>query len=157
VSNFDDFVVARTAITTDLADADLFPVVDDPAGTPSTKKITALNTRAYTAVDTYQNHGNTSTTETVDLANGTVHRVVLDDNCTLTFSGATSGSGYSFTLIVVQDGTGGRTVTWPGSVDWAASTAPTLSTAVNAVDVLTFFTVDGGTTWFGFVAGLGMG
>jgi hypothetical protein len=39
-------VTALTAITT-LEDADVFPVVDDPAGTPVTKKITALNIKNY--------------------------------------------------------------------------------------------------------------
>jgi hypothetical protein len=111
---------------------------------------------AVVALDVYQNHGNTSTTETVDLANGTVHRVVLDANCTFTFSGAVSGNGSSFTLIVTQDATGSRIATWPASVIWAGGVEPTLSTAASAVDILTFLTVDGGTTWAGFVAGQGM-
>ena len=103
--------------------------------------------------EAYTDHGNTGTTETVNLADGNVHRVVLDANCTFTFSGATSGRAASFTLIVVQDGTGSRTVTWPASAVWAGGDEPTLSSAANAVDILSFMSVDGGTTWFGFVAG----
>ena len=107
--------------------------------------------------EVYSNHGNAGATETIDLANGNVHRIVLDANCTLTFSGSTASVACSFTLVVVQDATGSRTVTWPASVDWPAATAPTLSTAANKVDILTFVTVDNGTTWWGFLSGLALG
>lgn len=90
---------------------------------------------------------------TIDLASGEVHDLTLTANCTLTFDGAATGVVSSFTLILRQDATGSRTVTWPASVDWPDATAPTLSAAANSVDVLTFMTVDDGTTWLGFVAG----
>ena len=40
----------------------------------------------------------------------------------------------------------------PASVDWVGGTAPTLT--ASGVDQLVFTTRDGGTTYFGFVAGL---
>jgi hypothetical protein len=93
-------------------------------------------------------------TVSIDLNNGNVHSVILTGNATLTFDNpVATGDSSSFTLIVKQDGTGSRTVTWPGSVAWAAATAPTLTTTANRFDVLAFTTVDGGTRWFGFVAG----
>lgn len=98
-------------------------------------------------------HGNTGSTETIDLANGTVHTATLNANCTLTFSGSAASVACSFTLILTQDGTGSRTVTWPAAVKWPGGTAPTLSTAVGAVDVVVFTTVDNGTTWYGNLAG----
>jgi hypothetical protein len=52
----------------------------------------------------------------------------------------------------VQDSTA-RAITWPASVDWAAATAPTISTGSGEVDVFVFFTTDGGTTFYGFTAG----
>jgi hypothetical protein len=39
-------------------------------------------------------------------------------------------------------------VKWPGGV------APTLTTAANAVDMLSFITTDGGATWYGKLEGL---
>ena len=57
---------------------------------------------------------NTSTAYTIDLANGSVQYLTLTGNCTYTFP--TPVAGKSFTLIQKQDGTGGRTVTWPASV-----------------------------------------
>jgi hypothetical protein len=93
------------------------------------------------------------TTETLNLADGNVHDVTLDDDCTFTFSGTVASVACGFTLVLRQDATGSRLVTWPASVDWPGGSAPTLSTGANDVDVFTFLTIDNGTTWFGFVAG----
>jgi len=94
-------------------------------------------------------------TETLDLASGNVHDVTLTADCTLTFTGATNGVACSFTLLLRQDGTGGWTTTWPGSVVWAGGTAPTLDETASTTAVLTFFTLDGGTVWYGFPTGGG--
>jgi hypothetical protein len=88
--------------------------------------------------------------ETIDLANGNVHDITLDADCTFTFTSPAAGRARSFTLFVRQDSSGGWTATWPGSVEWGSGSAPTLATDPNAVDVITFITLDGGTTWFGF-------
>lgn len=95
------------------------------------------------------------TTPDLDLIDGNVFDVTLDNNATFTFSSAVSGFGIGFTLILRQDATGGRTVTWPASVKWDSGTAPTLGTAANNISLLTFYTVDGGTTWLGGFAGDG--
>lgn len=95
------------------------------------------------------------TTETIDLTDGNVHDVTLTANCTFTFNPVSAGRGRSFTLVLRQDGTGSRLATWPGSVVWAGGVAPTLSTAAASVDVFTFFTLDGGTVWYGFSTGGG--
>lgn len=88
-------------------------------------------------------------TETLDLINGNFQHVVLTANCTLTLTGATAGVGCTMKLLLQQDGTGGRTVTWPGSVEWVGDEAPTLQTGANTWDWVTLVTLDGGTTWFG--------
>ncbi|MFC1729750.1 hypothetical protein ACFL6I_05380 [candidate division KSB1 bacterium] len=84
--------------------------------------------------------------------------ITLTGNCTFTFSNPpTSGTGGTITLILKQDGTGSRTATWPASVKWAGGTAPTLTTTLTTgMDVLSFITTDGGTTWLGFAAGSDM-
>lgn len=92
-------------------------------------------------------------TETLDLATGNLHDVTLTANCTFTFAGSTAGVGCYLTLILRQDGTGSRTVTWPAAVEWPGGVAPTLSTGANDVDILSFLSDDGGTTWFGLMAG----
>jgi hypothetical protein len=98
---------------------------------------------------------NSGSAYAVNLANGNIFELTLTDNCILTFSNPpASGRAGSVTLILHQDGTGNRTVTWPASMTWASGTAPTLSTAANAIDIIQLFTTDGGTTWRGFLAGL---
>ncbi len=91
----------------------------------------------------------------LDLENGNAFEVERDQNTTFTFSNPpATGIAGSFTLILKQDGTGGWTTTWPASVIWETGTAPTLSTAASSKDVLSFLTVDAGTTWYGFLGGL---
>lgn len=99
--------------------------------------------------------GNRSTATTINLASGNVVTVTLTGNVTFTFSGATVGTACSFGLYITQDSTGNRVVTWPSSsiLKWAGGTAPTLSTAANAVDILVFETVNGGSTWYGSLVG----
>ena len=48
------------------------------------------------------------------------------------------------------------TVTWPASVDWAGGAAPD-APASGATNVYSFYTQDGGTTYYGFLAGAAMG
>jgi hypothetical protein len=90
---------------------------------------------------------------TLDLANANVFRVSLSASVTsLTISNPiASGSCSSFTLIL--DITGNYSITWPASVKWPNASAPALTTTAGKVDVLTFLTTNGGTTWLGFTAG----
>ncbi len=89
----------------------------------------------------------------VDLSLGNVQTYTLSGNQTLTFTNPpASGTAGSFTLIVTNGAS--ATLTWPTSVDWAGGTAPTLT--ASGIDILTFTTVDGGTIWYGFLAGADM-
>ena len=98
-----------------------------------------------------------SNAATINLRDGDNFTHTLSENVTYTFSNpAASGKVSAFTLKVTQDSTG-RAITWPSSVDWAAATAPTITTTNAGVDVFAFFTSDGGTTYYGFTAGQAMG
>ena len=94
-------------------------------------------------------------TQDIDITAGNVVTATVDTSAnTFTFSNpSVSGVSCSFTLILTNGGS--QTVNWPAAVDWAAATAPTLTTT--GVDVLTFMTVDAGTIWYGFAGGLAMG
>jgi hypothetical protein len=94
-------------------------------------------------------------TETLDVSVARTHDVTLDADCTFTFTGAVTAEAWYFTLVLRQDGTGGWDATWPGSVVWPGGVAPTLDTTASTLEVLTFFTLDGGTTWYGFQSGGG--
>ena len=95
---------------------------------------------------------------TLDISLGSVFTITLAHNITsFTWSNpATSGDVSAFVLKVTQDGTGNRTIAFPAAVDFAGGTAPELSTGANDVDVFVFFTVDQGTTYYGFTAGQDM-
>jgi len=89
----------------------------------------------------------------IDLSLGNYFTYTLSGDQTLTVSNiAASGSVSAFVLEVTNGGS--AALTFFSGVTWAAATAPTLTAA--GVDTLAFFTHDGGTTWRGFVLGLGM-
>lgn len=103
----------------------------------------------------YNNHGNTGATETIDWTADHVHRIVLDASCTLSFANVPATGTYAIVkLLVIQDATGGRTLTYPAAVTWGNAGTPVLQTAANGVDFLVFETVDGGTTVYGSQPGL---
>jgi hypothetical protein len=108
--------------------------------------------------ETYAAVTSTSNATTVNCETGNTFSHTLTENTTFTFSNPpASGTAYTMTIEIIQDaGASGYTVTWPASVDFPAATAPTLTATASAVDVFVFTTRDGGTTWYGFTAGLGL-
>lgn len=93
-------------------------------------------------------------TQDIDIALGNVVTGTVDTSTTtFTFSNpSATGIACSFTLFLTNGGS--QTVNWPASVDWPGGSAPTLTAA--GVDILTFITLDAGTIWYGFSAGIGM-
>lgn len=93
------------------------------------------------------------TTPSVDVSANDAYTLTTTGNTTFTFTNApSSGTVGTFSLIITQDATTAYTLTWPASVDWAGGTAPA-APGTSEKDVYTFVTVDGGTTWYGFLAG----
>jgi hypothetical protein len=78
---------------------------------------------------------------TLDFATGNHHRVTMTGNGTLTLSSGSAGGVY--TVEVLQDGTGSRTVAWGtgvGSVLWpSGASAPTVTATANRKDIFTFY------------------
>ncbi|MFW6090149.1 MAG: hypothetical protein ACODAB_10375 [Gemmatimonadota bacterium] len=66
-------------------------------------------------------HDNGSTPD-VDFEDGNTVAITLDANKTITLTGAVAGGQYCLELI--QDATGGRTVTWPANVEGDAGGSP---------------------------------
>ena len=66
-----------------------------------------------------------------------VAKVTLGANRTM---GLASGgvTGAFISLLVIQDGTGSRTITWNAAYEFAADTAPTLTTTANLGDLFVF-------------------
>lgn len=91
---------------------------------------------------------NTSTAITVSLANGTVQLLTLTGNATITMP--TAGAGKSFIIMLKQDATGSRSVTW-STVTWPSATAPTITGTASKQDIYSFFS--DGTNWYGTTIG----
>lgn len=81
---------------------------------------------------------------TVDLSAGNVLSISLTSSTTFTFTGASVGT---YILKLIQGGSGSYTVTWPGTVIWSGGTAPTLTTTVSKLDIITL--VYDGTNYYG--------
>lgn len=85
-----------------------------------------------------------------DLQLDKVAQVTLADNRTLDNpTNQTAGSNYF--LIVKQDATGSRTLSFDTAYKWEGGTAPTLSTAANAIDIISF--ISDGTNMYGSFTG----
>jgi len=82
-------------------------------------------------------NGNSGASKTFDWRAGNKQTVTMTDDCEFTFT-APAGP-CNLVLRIVQDGTGSRTVTWPGTCKWAGGTAPTLTTTAWAIDVVCFY------------------
>lgn len=81
-----------------------------------------------------------------NLEDNQVASVTLGGNRTLD-NPTNMQDGGTYILIVNQDGTGSRTLSFGSAYKWQGGTAPTLSTGSNAVDILSF--VSDGTNMYG--------
>lgn len=92
-------------------------------------------------------------TITFNMAVSNKHTVTLGDNRTLAVSNVKTGQ--VFMIKLVQDGTGGHTVTWFSNLKWPSGSEPTLSTDPNAIDTFIFIKT-GASEYLGFELGLDM-
>ena len=80
-----------------------------------------------------------------DTSLGRVATVTLGGNRAI--ANATNLKIGTYILVVKQDGSGSRTLTWSGAYKWPAGVAPTLTTNANATDIMTFYS--DGTNMYG--------
>ncbi|NTW32248.1 MAG: LamG domain-containing protein [Bacteroidetes bacterium] len=76
------------------------------------------------------------TPATVNWNISNVQEITLTANRSFTFINGKNGGIYN--LIIKQDGTGGRTISWPSNVKWTGGVLPVFTTTVNAVDMIKF-------------------
>lgn len=105
--------------------------------------------------ETAQSVSSSSNVLTIDIEDGNHAYTTLTENVTtLTINNPTAtGFVCPILLFVTQDGTGGRTITWPASFKWAGGSAPTVTSTASATDIYSAFTRDGGTTWYANIVG----
>lgn len=90
---------------------------------------------------------------TIDVNSTSAARVDIEEasaNFNVVLTAPAEGNGYYCELnIDFSQGSTPYQPIWPASVLWPGGTAPTLSAANNAIDVVHVWTRDGGTTWHG--------
>lgn len=90
-------------------------------------------------------------TATLNLATTNKHNITMPaGNITIALSNAAVGQ--CFTIRILQDGVGSRTVTWFATIRWSGGSAPTLTTTGAKADMFGFV-VTGAGTYDGFVIG----
>ena len=95
--------------------------------------------------------GATGATATIDMEVANFFSATIDEACTFTFSNPPASGDFGSFVLELTNG-GAFAITYPASVDFVGGVAPVLT--ASGVDQLVFTTRDGGTTYFGFVAGL---
>lgn len=78
--------------------------------------------------------GNSGTSHTIDFTTGALQKNTLTANCTYSFTAPQPWTAIQ--LRIVQDATGGRTVTWPGSVVWDKGYAPVMAGGPNSETII---------------------
>jgi hypothetical protein len=96
-------------------------------------------------------------TDIYTIANASDFSSALDLNAANFFYGTCTGSqAISFSnvpstgsavFIVIEITNGGLGISFPGSVNWPGGSTPTFTSS--GVDIVTLYTRDGGTTWYG--------
>ena len=84
--------------------------------------------------DAEYDNGDSGASKTISWKVGNKQKITMTANCTYTFT-APSGP-CNLILRIIQGGSGSYTVTWPATVKTPSGIAPTLSTAVGAIDII---------------------
>ena len=91
---------------------------------------------------------------TLNLATATVFTCTLTENITSwVFSNAVNTQFNAWTVVLTQHASSAKTVAYQAAVKFGAGVDHVMTAAVNSIDIVSFHTVDGGTTIFAGVQG----
>lgn len=90
-----------------------------------------------------EDHSNISGATTLNLSDANFHFGTVTGDTTFSFSNWPSSGKAEFVTVELENG-GAHSITWPAAVEWDGGAAPTLQSS--GVDVLYFYSRDGGTT-----------
>lgn len=98
--------------------------------------ITASQVGAAPATTALQTATCSGTLASIAADTGPFQQVTLNANCTVTAWTQPGSGAKRITVLLVQDATGTRTITWPSGTKWPGGSAPILTTAANSVDAV---------------------
>jgi hypothetical protein len=118
-----------------------FPLIVDTSGTPAIEQLASGDVLDLTGCQVKLGSEGTLTdgaTVSWDVATDPIAKLTLGGNRTLSAPSNPVGSGQYISLLVIQDGTGSRTLTWNAIYEFTADTVPTLTTTASYGDLFTF-------------------
>ena len=126
---------------------------DVPANAKFTDTIVDISGKLNKSNDTLETYTEKvqATTGIINLSLANVFTDTPSASRTYSITNAKSGVAHSFTLIITMGATV-QTLTFPASVQWQGGEIPDM-TEFNKIYILTFMTIDGGTTWLGMSGG----
>ena len=108
---------------------------------PNTKALTASDIADDLITSAKLNYSESTLTDqatvTWDASTQDVCKLTLGGNRTMA-APTNNTTGQFISILVIQDGTGSRTLTWNAVFEFASDTAPTLTTTASLVDVFVF-------------------
>ena len=108
---------------------------------PNTKALTASDIADDLITSAKLNYTESTLTDqatvTWDASTQDVYKLTLGGNRTLA-APTNNTTGQFISILVIQDGTGSRTLTWNAVFEFASDTAPTLTTTASLGDVFVF-------------------
>ena len=108
---------------------------------PNTKALTASDIADDLITSAKLNYSESTLTDqatvTWDASTQDVCKLTLGGNRTLA-APTNNTTGQFISILVIQDGTGSRTLTWNAVFEFASDTAPTLTTTASLGDVFVF-------------------
>ena len=93
-----------------------------------------------------------TTTYNIDLSQANIFDITLGANVTFTFTNPPASNFSKPTTIILRQGSAGNRLATFTNAKYTDGILPVLSTGINQIDVLTFFTLNGGSFWFGTFA-----
>lgn len=114
--------------------------------TPISPKLTAYTENVTVVGDV------STTTYNINLALSNIFDITLQNNVTFTFTNPPAAGTLKSATIILRQGTGGSKTATFTNAKYTDGVVPILSTVAGQIDVMTFFTINGGSFWFGTFA-----
>jgi hypothetical protein len=162
----------RPQITTSIDDANGNEVIETPATPSAVNQVKITNAAtgnnptieasgddttiplflkgksASVGVEGIYDNGNITGSVTINMKKGSRQKATLTGNVTLNFSNPVEGQALE--LFLIQDATGGRTISFTPTINWQDNTTPTWTTTADKVNVIVLRYI--GTSWYGIGA-----
>jgi collagen triple helix repeat protein len=102
-------------------------------------------TPGLNSVESYIDLGNKTGSITLDYASGRWQKMTLTGNVTITAINNLPAAPIVSTLylLIQQDATGGRTMTWTPPIKWPGAVVPGLTPTANSIDLIQLITIGG--------------